>query len=529
MSSSSGSGSGSGDIGQLSEDQQTALQQFTAVTDQSVETAIPLLQRCQWNVQVCLPRSTIPAYANLIKIAISRHFDGEPAEPAIPEETIPAPQDIRRRETLANGFGRSSAIGRRNLEPAPRVVPQPEHQVTQQAPFILSLVLFPFRFAYGIVSKLFNVFSYLFPFLPRLIGMRAAPNARRRDTSGRRPLNPRDTAARFIREFEEEYGAHEIPFFEGGYAQAFDLAKKELKFLLVVLVSSEHDDTASFVRETLLSPDVVAFIRNPANNIIVWAGNVQDAEAYQVSNALNCTKFPFAALIVHTPAVSSTAMSTVARIVGPTPPATFMSRLQTAIAQNSEPLNRTRATRAEQQAARNIRQAQDTAYERSLAQDRERARRRREEEEARRRAEQEERERQEAKEREARNLAAWRAWRARSIAGEPGPEVKDAVRISLRMPSGDRVVRRFAPDADMEELYAFVECYDVLQEQQASQEGAEKPTAYEHEYKFVLVSPMPREEFDLKKGGTIKERIGRSGNLIVERTDLDEDEGDEDE
>ncbi|KAK8178050.1 UBX domain-containing protein [Phyllosticta citrichinensis] len=497
------------DIGQLSDDQQTALQQFTAVTDQSVETAVPLLQRCQWNVQ----------------IAISRHFDGEPAEPAIPEEPVPVPQDTRRRETLANGFGRSTALGRRNLEPAPRVVAQPEHQVTQQAPLILSLALFPFRFAYNIISKLFNFFFYLFPFLPRLIGTRAAPHARRRDTSGRRPLNPRDTAARFIREFEEEYGAHEIPFFEGGYAQAFDLAKKELKFLLVVLVSPEHDDTTSFVRETLLSPDVVAFIKNPANNMVVWAGNVQDSEAYQVSNALNCTKFPFAALIVHTPSVSSTAMSTVARIVGPTPPTTFMSRLQTAMAQNSEPLNRARATRAEQQAARNIRQAQDTAYERSLAQDRERARRRREEEEAQRRAEQQEREKQEAKEREARNLAAWRAWRAHSIANEPGPDVKDAVRISLRMPSGDRVVRRFAPDADMEELYAFVECYEVLQQQQeASLDGAEKPEAYAHEYKFVLVSPMPREEFALQKGGSIKQRIGRSGNLIVERTDLDDDE-----
>lgn len=51
------------DIGQLSEDQQLALQQFTAVTDQSVEQAIPLLQRCQWNVQV-RPRSP-PLFCSL--------------------------------------------------------------------------------------------------------------------------------------------------------------------------------------------------------------------------------------------------------------------------------------------------------------------------------------------------------------------------------------------------------------------------------------------------------------------------------
>jgi FAS-associated factor 2 len=41
------------DIGQLTEDQQLALQQFTSVTDQEIKDAIPLLQRCQWNVQVC--------------------------------------------------------------------------------------------------------------------------------------------------------------------------------------------------------------------------------------------------------------------------------------------------------------------------------------------------------------------------------------------------------------------------------------------------------------------------------------------
>lgn len=42
------------DIGQLTEDQQLALQQFTAVTDQALDAAVPLLQRCQWNVQVLL-------------------------------------------------------------------------------------------------------------------------------------------------------------------------------------------------------------------------------------------------------------------------------------------------------------------------------------------------------------------------------------------------------------------------------------------------------------------------------------------
>jgi FAS-associated factor 2 len=40
------------DISSLSADQQAALEQYTAVTNQEVEAAIPLLQRTQWNVQV---------------------------------------------------------------------------------------------------------------------------------------------------------------------------------------------------------------------------------------------------------------------------------------------------------------------------------------------------------------------------------------------------------------------------------------------------------------------------------------------
>jgi len=339
--------------------------------------------------------------------------------------------------------------------------------------------------------------------------------------SGRRPLNPRDTAARFVREFEEEYGSHNLPFFENGYAQAFDLAKKNLQFLLIILVSPEHDETPSFIRDTLLNQDVVDFIRNPDNNIILWAGNVQDSEVYQVSTALNCTKFPFAGLIVHTPNVSSTAMGVATRIAGPTPPNQFITKLRQAMQSHTEPLGRVRAQRAEQQATRNIRQQQDSAYERSLATDRERARKKREEADRKAKEEKEALERQQAADLYESNLAQWRKWRASSIAAEPPATEKDIVRISLRMPNAERVIRKFAADAHIEELYAFVECYDILQSGE-NVADAQEPANFQHEYKFQLVSPMPREVYDVK--GTIKERIGRSGNLIVETLDVEEEE-----
>ncbi len=439
----------------------------------------------------------------------------------------PPPQSAHR-ETLLNGlspYSRSISTSRR--EPAPRIVPQPESQTAYRTPLLLSIIFTPFNVLYRILSGSFSLFGYLFPFLPRLVSSfsNSSPPARsRQNTTGRKPLNPRDTAARFAREFEEEYGSHSLQFFENGYAQAYDLAKAELKFLLVVLISPEHDDTSTFVRETLLSQEVIDYVNEPRNNILLWAGNVQDSEAYQVSSALNCSKFPFTALIAHTPQDSTTSMSTIARISGLLPPSAFVPRLQTAITQHSAALDRVRATRNEQQASRNLREEQNSAYERSLAQDRERARQRRETEATKARVEREMRAKLEANETNQRNLAQWKSWRAQTIAPEPGPEVKDATRVSIRMTSGERIVRKFAAHAEAEELYAFVECYDIL-ESGSNASASTEPQGYEHTYKFRLVSPMPRVVYDLDARGSIGSRLGRSGNLIVEPiSDDDEDE-----
>jgi hypothetical protein len=51
------------DIGQLSGPQQEALQQYMHVTNQEAKDAIPLLERSQWNVQVCSPSN--PHYKGL--------------------------------------------------------------------------------------------------------------------------------------------------------------------------------------------------------------------------------------------------------------------------------------------------------------------------------------------------------------------------------------------------------------------------------------------------------------------------------
>ncbi|KAH8699009.1 hypothetical protein BGW36DRAFT_426689 [Talaromyces proteolyticus] len=512
------SANGAADTGELSENQQTALQTYMTVTGQEPVSAIPLLQRSQWNVQ----------------IAISKFFDGEGPDPV--EEAraaLNAPQDIRRTQNLMydddDGPPPRSPpqpTQTTGLQPAPRIDTQPEDQPAFRPPLILSLLFSPFNLLYRILFSSFRLFGTLFPFLPRWLNIATNSSLQgTRNTSGRRALGPKDTAARFIREFEEEYGSHPLPFMENGYNMALERAHRELKFLVVVLLSPEHDDTTTWVKETLLSNEVAEYINDPSNEILLWGGNVQDSEAFQVANSLRCTKFPFASVVVHTPNTGSNAMSNIGRIPGNTTPSEFLSKLRTVISQNKDPLDRVRSRRAEQQASRTLRQEQDSAYERSLAQDRERARQRREAEAAQQRAEAEEAARIAAEEKRASDFQQWKKWRAQSLPAEPGADVKDIVRISIRLPSGERVIRKFLADAELEEVYAFVECYDLLQTAQES-ESVPEPEGFEHKYGFRLVLPMPRTVYEVGDGGSVKERIGRSGNLLVESIDVD-DEADE--
>ncbi|RYP57217.1 hypothetical protein DL770_010713 [Monosporascus sp. CRB-9-2] len=112
-----------------------------------------------------------------------------------------------------------------------------------------------------------------------------------------------------------------------------------------------------------------------------------------------------------------------------------------------------------------------------------------------------------------------------------------------------RIVRRFRADSTVEELYAFVECFDLLQSRQSrAEEGEgnekagdgddddddgddydyEKPEDYEHKYKFRVASLMPRVVYEPDAAATLGERIGRSGNLIVEDLQDDDADGEED-
>ena len=211
-------------------------------------------------------------------------------------------------------------------------------------------------------------------------------------------------------------------------------------------------------------------------------------------------------------------MGIVKRLTGPMLPAAYVGGLQSAIQKYGPDLDGVRAERAAHAVSRNLRTEQDSAYERSLAIDRERARQRRDAEAAAAAAEKRAQEAANAAKMHEGYRQQWRRWRARSIASEPDSSSKDAVRIALNMPASSgagRIVRRFQAATSFEDLYAFVECYDLLSDSE-SDSGVEKPANYEHEFKFLIASPMPREVFRPSPDITLGQKLGRGGNLIVE-------------
>ncbi|KAK9453836.1 hypothetical protein V1511DRAFT_44868 [Dipodascopsis uninucleata] len=491
----------------LNSTQAESLQQFVMITswpENDMEGAIQMLSICQWNVE----------------LAITRYYDEGPLRPN--------PNVLSRRNVSAPDDGRpitpEPVVAPRLDDPAPRTIaPRPSFITTA----LTSLILLPFAIVSKVAHGAFYIFAMLFPFLPRLTGI--YPSNMGAARSERRSVNPRDTAARFIRDFEEEVGksrSEVLPFFEGGYTQALDAAKKELRFLLIILQSDEHDDTSRFNRNILTNPDIVRYVRE--KDMIVWGGNVRESEAYQVANALSCTRYPFVAMIAYTPPTSShpASMSIHGRLQGYSSPESVLTNLQAIVDRHESVLQRVRSERLEQQTAREIRAAQDMAYEASLTADRER-------EHARVEAERVEREQREAEVRAAAAKVNYRKWRANELRVKMAEVDASAsngmkvARVSIRLPSGDRIVTRFAENQTVKDVYDFVECYeDIMAPSNTADSVEQPPDNYEHHYKFKLVSPMPRMTIETSSDKLIKEEkaLWPNGNLIVEEEEEEEEE-----
>jgi FAS-associated factor 2 len=108
-------------------------------------------------------------------------------------------------------------------------------------------------------------------------------------------LNPELDTRRFLADFDMKFGSQHPQFSDSSYQNAVAQAFQNSRFLLVYIHSPMHEDTSRFCRQVLCTQTFSNFVDN---EMMMWAGQVWDAEAYSLSIQLRATTFPFLALLV---------------------------------------------------------------------------------------------------------------------------------------------------------------------------------------------------------------------------------------
>lgn len=314
----------------------------------------------------------------------------------------------------------------------------------------------------------------------------------------------RSEADRFLRDFESTYGTTHPEFFDGGYTQALTMAKRDLLYLLVFLSSEEHDDHDKFCRGTMTDPELIDFLRQ--HQVLVWGGNVRYTEAFQVSNTLQATTYPFLAIIaLQNNATGGNKMAVVDRLEGPVTAAAVMRRFESAVARTG--LVQLRLEREQREMERRVRQEQDHAYHASLLADQAKELKLKQEREAAKVAELE----RIQHEKDQKQYIQYLCEKFRRE-----EEEEKMTKISFRLANGERVIRKFKGSDSLETLYQFIEAYPYLNEEQEN--SVSEPKGYQHQFTFTIHSPFPRTVYPPDRETKIVDEKGLwpSATLIVD-------------
>ncbi|KAK3005525.1 hypothetical protein RJ639_016365 [Escallonia herrerae] len=329
-------------------------------------------------------------------------------------------------------------------------------------------------------------------------------------------------AARFVADFERDYGRAGPSFVAEGFMDALQRSRHEFKLLFVYLHSPDHPDTPAFCGGTLCSEVLAAFVNE---NFVAWGGSIRASEGFKMSNSLKASKFPFCAVVM---AATNQRIALLQqrvnlcispwlwmletlKVEGPKLPEEMLTVLQKVLEESAPVLVSARLDAEEQRTNMRLREEQDAAYRAALEADQARERLRKEEKERLEReaaeAERKRKEEEEARERAAREaaekdaaLARLREEKALSLGSEPekGPAV---TQVLVRFPNGERKGRRFHCTATIQSLYDYVDSLGCLEME-----------------KYTLISNFPRVVYGQEKLSTSLEEAGLhpQASLFVE-------------
>ena len=276
-----------------------------------------------------------------------------------------------------------------------------------------------------------------------------------------------DFGARFAARYATE-GREAPAFYSGSYTSAAAAARGAGRALVLYLHSPVHENTPAFCRDTLCDARVRELL---ATRCIVYGADIEQPHGWRLALERDAESFPFVAVLVPERAGH---FAMVERVAGCTDDAPhFVARLTHALdraaavsppaaaaaaapaaAQQQQPASTTSSssTGAGRLPAFNLRAAQQAAYQRALEADQAKERAAAEARAAAAAAE---------AERRARHAKLFRARAALhaqyAACAEPAAGTPDAMNVAVRLPSGQRVVRRFARGDPLAAVFAFAD------------------------------------------------------------------------
>ncbi|KZO90637.1 hypothetical protein CALVIDRAFT_542498 [Calocera viscosa TUFC12733] len=528
----------------LTPEQTDLLAQLQSITNSSnIDTDVRILQAADWDLQR----------------AVQMIYDEGGAASHLQASSSRTPAGTSPSATIEQMEVDDSAVGAFGQPARYRPVSTAYPNTWMVGLNLVNIFALPITMSIGLLSNLLQFILRLLGIpVPRFLRTSSATYTSLR---GPPPIDdPMVAADRLVRQLEEETGAVCVSrvglslqdgetvstlsttdgsekrkilpdFWIGSYKTALDTAKKDIRILCVILMSEEHQDMSEFRRNVLTDPDLVRVLTD--NAILAWAGDVRDREAYEVAQSLQATTYPFVAFIAlqakgpRTPGASSSASATtrlavLSRHEGSPSSATSAPTLQAYITSTLLPritplLTRLRNEQRARQAERLLREEQDRAFRDAEKRDRERIEKKRGEERARLQAEGEKRRQAEEEALRAERTDQWRRWARKSLVP---PEMKDGVRIGVRLADGRRLIRNFARVSTLEHLYAFVDVQSLSDDSATSVDSDFPPPNYTPEWDFQLASTYPRIEIPFAKDMRIMDipALQNGANLIAEVT-----------
>jgi len=252
------------------------------------------------------------------------------------------------------------------------------------------------------------------------------------------------------------------------------------------------------------------------DSFVLWAGDIARGETHVVAMTVHALETPCLAVILPR---SLDEMRVLEMLTGDLQPDQVVARLVSCL----DHMDAHRAelmARAEQQTEdRLLREQQDLEYQEALEMDRLRIEeeerqtqeRKKQEEEARK---VEEEAKAEAEKKEQERLAIIEGKKSRAAAfGGPPPEASAS--ISLRLPAGQRVQRKFLPTATLEEVYQWAELVPFLPENEGKQLLVPD--------RFVLKSNFPSRDL-VEKEQTVEALKLAGTNILLAAIEDDDDE-----